>query len=63
MQPNQLPTPANNNVSPAFLFAGSAVLDAHLETALDQFVIALARNQARIDHLQAMSAADDNTIH
>ncbi|SFI32402.1 hypothetical protein [Bradyrhizobium sp. Gha] len=63
MQPNQLPEPANNNVSPAILFAGNAALDADSEAALDQFVVSLARNQARIDHFEAMSAANDNTIH
>jgi hypothetical protein len=30
---------------------------------LRNFVQALARNQARIDHAQAMNAANDNTRH
>ena len=56
MQLNQLPKPANNHVAPAILFAGTVALDVESEVALDQFLIALARNQGRIDHLEVMSA-------
>jgi len=68
MSPNPLPIPANNNVDPAKLFAGNIALaldDAETDAALSGFVVALARNQARIDHLQAIAtgAANDNTKH
>jgi hypothetical protein len=43
---------ANDNINPA-----------DTETALSAFVIALARNQARIDHGHATGAANDNTRH
>lgn len=62
MTANQLPRPANSNISP-FQFAGNAAISVDGDAALDDFVIALARNQARIDHLKTMSAANDNARH
>lgn len=48
------------------VFAGNIALaldDADTEDALNGFIIALARNQARLDHLEATGAANDNTRH
>jgi hypothetical protein len=36
---------------------------ADVDAALSGFVVAMARNQARIDHLQSIGAANDNTKH
>jgi hypothetical protein len=58
---------ANDNVEPIKLYAGSiaavALDNIGTEEALCGFVVALARNQARIDHLQSTGAANDNTKH
>jgi hypothetical protein len=57
---------ANDNIDPSKLFAGNIALaldHSDSEAALTGFVIALARNQARIDHMQSMGAANDNTKH
>jgi hypothetical protein len=36
---------------------------ADVDAALSGFVVAMARNQARIDHLQAVGVTNDNTKH
>ena len=59
-------TVLNDNVDPSKLFAGNIALamdESDTDAALSGFVVALARNQARIDHLQAIGAANDNTKH
>jgi hypothetical protein len=63
----KLLTISNDNVDASKLFAGNIALalDDHADSdaALSGFVVALARNQARIDHLQSIGAANDNTKH
>jgi hypothetical protein len=56
---------ANDNIEPAEAFVGNAALalDVDTDAALSGFVVAMARNQARIDHLQSIGAANDNTKH
>ncbi|MDH2341531.1 hypothetical protein [Bradyrhizobium sp. SSUT77] len=66
MSVSPLLMPANDRFETAGMFAGNVALaldDADTEAALNGFIIALARNQARIDHLEAMGAANDNTRH
>jgi hypothetical protein len=61
-----LRTVLNDNVDPSKLFAGNIALamdESDTDAALSGFVVALARNQARIDHLQSSEAANDNTKH
>jgi hypothetical protein len=63
----KLPTiVANDNVDSVRLFAGNVALAldrADVDAALSGFVVAMARNQARIDHLQAVGVTNDNTKH
>jgi hypothetical protein len=62
----KLRTVSNDNVDTSKLFAGNIALaldQSDTDAALSGFVIALARNQARIDHLQSIGAANDNTKH
>jgi hypothetical protein len=62
----KLQTIANDNVDPSKLFAGNVALaldDFDTDAALTGFIVALARNQARIDHLQSIEAANDNAKH
>jgi hypothetical protein len=57
---------SNNNVDSSKLFAGNIALaldESDTDAALSGFVVALARNQARIDHLQSIGASNDNTKH
>ncbi|WP_256807789.1 hypothetical protein [Bradyrhizobium sp. Bra64] len=59
-------TIANDNIARRGFFAEKIALapdDAGTEAALSGFIVALARNQARIDHLEATGAANDNTMH
>jgi hypothetical protein len=64
----ELPIVTNDNTSPAHVFAGNTALalavdQADIDAALSGFVLALARSQARMDHLQSIGAANDNTKH
>jgi hypothetical protein len=66
LEETKLPIAANDNIHPAPIFVGNIALaldQADTDAALSGFVVALARNQARIDHLQSMDAANDNTKH
>jgi hypothetical protein len=56
---------ANDNTHSASRFDGTAALELDDDTnvALSDFVIAIARNQARIDHLRSTGAANDSTKH
>ncbi|MDH2354915.1 hypothetical protein QCM80_30245 [Bradyrhizobium sp. SSUT112] len=59
-------TIANDNIARGGFFAEKIALaldDPDTDAALSGFIIALARNQARIDHLEATGAANDNTRH
>lgn len=59
------PMSANDGLEPGKMFARNIALalgDADTNAALSDFVIALARNQARIDHVEAIGA-NDNTKH
>ena len=61
-----LPIATNDNINPIQIFAGNIALAldrSDTDVALSGFVVALARNQARIDHLQSIGAANDNTKH
>ena len=56
----------NDNHKPTGMFAGNVALaldEDDTDAAMSRFVLTLARNQARIDHLQSMSAANDNKKH
>lgn len=62
----KLPIVANDNVDSVRLFAGNVALAldrSDVDAALGGFVVAMARNQARIDHLQAIGVTNDNTKH
>ena len=62
----KLPIVANDNVDSVRLFAGNIALAlnrADVDAALSGFVVAMARNQARIDHLQTVGVTNDNTKH
>ncbi|MCK1459620.1 hypothetical protein IVB34_14785 [Bradyrhizobium sp. 2] len=60
-----MPAIANDNIARDRFFAGNIAPssdDVDTNAALSDFVIALARNQARIDHLEAIGV-NDNTRH
>lgn len=62
----KLPIVANDNVDSVRLFAGNVALAldrSDVDAALGGFVVAMARNQARIDHLQAIGVTNDNAKH
>ena len=55
---------ANDNLNPTTAIGNLAISkSADTGLALRDFVEALARNQARIEHQQSAGAANDNTIH
>lgn len=56
----------NNDVDSSKLFAGNiaiAVEESDTDAALSGFVVALARNQARIDHDRSIGDSNGNTKH
>lgn len=65
MPASPLSASANSRFEVGNLFSRNVALapdDVDTDAALNSFIVALARNQARIDHLEAIGA-NDNTKH